>query len=88
VAYPALHRDFLTDHSILIACPKLDDAQAHLEKLTQILTKTDIRSLTVLRMEVPCCSGLTQIARAAIKASGKNVPFKEIVIGVQGNIIS
>jgi len=88
VAYPTLHRDFLTDHSILIACPKLDDAQAHLEKLTQILTKTDIRSLTVLRMEVPCCSGLTQIARAAIKASGKNVPFKEIVIGVQGNIIS
>ena len=88
VAYPNLHSDFLTDHSILIACPKLDDAQAHLEKLSQILSKTDIKSLTVLRMEVPCCAGLTQIARAAIKASGKNVPFKEMIVGVQGNIIS
>jgi len=88
VAYPNLHRDFLSDHSILIACPKLDDAQTHLEKLTQILSKTDINSLTVLRMEVPCCSGLFQIARAAIKASGKAIPFKEIVVGVQGNIKS
>ena len=88
VAYPNLHHDFLTDHSILIACPKLDDAQAHLEKLTQILSKTNIKSLTVLRMEVPCCSGLTQIARAAIKASSKDIPFKEIVSGIQGNIKS
>lgn len=88
VAYPNLHRDFLGDYSILIACPKLDDARAHLEKLTQILRKTDIKSLTVLRMEVPCCSGLSGIARAAIKESGKTIPFKEIVVGVQGNILA
>jgi Pyruvate/2-oxoacid:ferredoxin oxidoreductase delta subunit len=86
VAYPNLHRDFLGGHSILIACPKLDDAEAHLAKLTEILQKTDIRSLTVLRMEVPCCSGLTRLARLALAESGKDIPFKEVVVGIRGDI--
>ncbi len=86
VAYPNLHRDFLGGHSVLIACPKLDDVEAHLGKLTEILQKTDIKSLTVLRMEVPCCSGLTRIARLALAESGKNLPFKEIIIGIRGEI--
>jgi Fe-S-cluster-containing hydrogenase component 2 len=84
-AYPDLHRDFLKDHSVLVACPKLDDAGAHLAKLKEILTKSSIRSLTVVRMEVPCCGGLTYIAQEAIKASGKDIPFEEIVIGIRGN---
>lgn len=84
-AYPNLHRDFLKDHSVLVACPKLDNAGAHLAKLTEILKQSDIRSLTVVRMEVPCCGGLTYIAREAIKASGRDIPFKEIVIGIRGN---
>jgi NAD-dependent dihydropyrimidine dehydrogenase PreA subunit len=88
VSYPNLHRDFLGDHSILIACPKLDDAEAHLAKLTEILQKTNIKSLTVLRMEVPCCSGLSRIARLAIAESGKEIPFKEVVIGTRGEIKS
>jgi Fe-S-cluster-containing hydrogenase component 2 len=88
VAYPNLHRDFLNGHSVLIACPKLDNAEAHLAKLTEILQKTDIRSLTVLRMEVPCCSGLTRLARLALAASGKDIPFKEVVIGIRGEIKS
>jgi Fe-S-cluster-containing hydrogenase component 2 len=88
VAYPNLHRDYLTDHSILIACPKLDDTEAHLAKLTEILQKTDIKSLTVLRMEVPCCSGLTRLARLALAESGKLIPFREVVIGIHGEILS
>jgi hypothetical protein len=87
-AYPNLHYDFLKDYSVLVACPKLDDAQAHLEKLTEILRKSEIKSLTVVRMEVPCCGGLVYIARKAIADSGKEIPFKEVVIGIQGEIKS
>ncbi len=85
-AYPNLHRDFLKDHSVLVACPKLDDFEAHQEKLTQVLQASDIKSLTVVHMEVPCCSGLAYMARQALAASGKNIPFKEITIGIKGNI--
>ena len=74
------------DHSILIACPKLDDTEAHLAKLTDILKKTDIKSLTVLRMEVPCCSGLTRMAMQAILSSGKDIPFRETIIGIRGDV--
>jgi ferredoxin len=87
-AYPNLHEDFLKDHSVLVACPKLDDAAAHLDKLTAILKKSEIKSLTVVHMEVPCCSGLAYIARKAIADSGKQIPFKEVTIGIQGEIKS
>ncbi|MEE8352985.1 MAG: 4Fe-4S binding protein [Dehalococcoidales bacterium] len=86
-AYANFHEDFLKDHSLLIACPKLDDAQAHLQKLTAILTESSINSLTVLHMEVPCCFGLVQIAKQAIAASGKNIPFREVTIGVRGDVL-
>ncbi len=83
-AYPDLHRDFLKDHAVLVACPKLDDFEAHLEKLTDILNKSKIKSLTVVHMEVPCCSGLTYMAKKAIEASGHEIPFKEVTIGIKG----
>jgi ferredoxin len=87
-AYPNLHRDFLKDHSVLVACPKLDNAEAHLMKLTEVIKVSNLKSLTVVHMEVPCCSGLAYIARKAIAASGINLPFKEVVIGIKGDIIS
>lgn len=87
-AYPNLHRDFLKDHSVLVACPKLDNAEAHLMKLIEVIKKSNLKSLTVVHMEVPCCSGLAYIARKAIAASGTNLPFKEVVIGIKGDIIS
>jgi Fe-S-cluster-containing hydrogenase component 2 len=87
VAYPNLHQDFIKDHSILLACPKLDDFAAHLAKLTGILEQAHIRSLTVVHMEVPCCSGLTYMARKALSDSGIDIPFKEVTIGVRGNVI-
>jgi len=87
-AYAGFHRDFLRDHVVLVACPKLDDFQAHLAKLTDILSQSEIKSLTVVHMEVPCCSGLTHMVKQAIQKSGKNdIPLKEITIGMKGEII-
>ncbi len=85
-AYAGFHEDFLAGHTLLIACPKLDNFKAHEEKLTEIIRRNNLKSLTVLRMEVPCCSGLTYMAGEAIEASGKNVPLREVVISVRGDI--
>jgi hypothetical protein len=84
-AYADFHRDFLQGRALLIGCPKLDDGQAYLQKLTAILSQNEIRSLTVLHMEVPCCSGLIMLARQAIAASGKSVPLETVRIGIQGD---
>lgn len=86
--YGSFHRDFLKGHALLVACPKLDDFAAHQEKLTDILRKSDIKSLTVLHMEVPCCSGLTYMARQAINQSGKDTPLTEITITTRGDVKS
>ena len=86
-AYAGFHQDFIRGHSLLVACPKLYDFPAHLNKLTDILAQSDVRSLTVVHMEVPCCSGLVHMAREAIKASGKNIPLKEVTIGVRGEVL-
>jgi ferredoxin len=85
-AYADFHRDFLSGNSVLVACPKLDDAQAHLDKLALILRRSTIKSITVARMEVPCCSGLTAIARQALELSQKDIPLKEVIIGIRGDI--
>lgn len=84
--YAGFHRDFLKNNTLLVACPKLDDFEAHLEKLTQILTHSGLKSLTVIHMEVPCCSGLVFMAKKAIEISKKKIPFKDITIGIQGHI--
>ncbi len=76
-AYPGFHQEFLQDHALLVACPKLDDFPAHLQKLTEILSHSQIMSLTVVHMEVPCCSGLTHMARQAIQASGRDIPIRD-----------
>ncbi len=85
-AYPDFHRDILKGKALLIGCPKLDDGQAYLEKLTAMLRLNEIKSLTVAHMEVPCCSGLIQIAKRAIVDSGKEVPLTTIRIGIQGDV--
>jgi hypothetical protein len=69
-----------------VACPKLDNYEAHLAKLTDMLRQSDIKSLSVLRMEVPCCAGLTRMAMQAILSSDKDIPFKETIIGIRGEI--
>jgi ferredoxin len=87
-AYGSFHRDFLKDRALLVACPKLDDFEAHLTKLTRVLQESRPRSLTVVHMEVPCCSGLVSMARRALGACGNNIPLREITISARGDIIS
>ena len=87
-SYAGFHQDFLKDHALLVACPKLDDFQAHQRKLTDILSHADVKSLTVVHMEVPCCSGLVHMAREAISGSGKDIPFNEVTIGIKGDLKS
>ena len=83
--YAGFHRDFLKENTaLLVTCPKLDDYQARLEKLTAILKQSGVKSLTVLHMEVPCCFGLVQMAKEAILASGNVIPFKDVTISVRG----
>lgn len=86
-AYGNFHQDFIKDHAMVCACPKLDDTDAHLQKLTEVLRQSDIKSLKVVRMEVPCCGGLTYLAQQAIAASGKNIPLEEVTVGVRGDLL-
>ena len=80
------HREFLRNHALLVACPKLDNYEAHQAKLTEIFRQSGIRSLTVLRMEVPCCSGLTRMAMQAILSSNKDIPFREVILTTRGEV--
>jgi len=85
-AYADFHKDMLQGKALLIGCPKLDDGQAYLEKLTAMLQHNEIKSLSVVVMEVPCCSGLKMIAQQAVAASGKDVPIEVVTVGIQGNL--
>jgi hypothetical protein len=82
------HREFLGEgKALLTACPRLDDFTAHQAKLNQVLGQSGIKSLTVVRMEVPCCYGLVHMAKQAILATGNIVPFRDVTISVRGEII-
>jgi NAD-dependent dihydropyrimidine dehydrogenase PreA subunit len=87
-AYAGFHQKFLGDHALLVACPKLDDFQAHQSKLTDILRRSSVKSITVVHMEVPCCSGLVHMAKQAISGSGKDIPLREVTVGVRGELKS
>jgi ferredoxin len=83
-AYANFHEDFLRGNVVAVGCPKLDDARAYVDKVTQILLHSNIRSLKVAYMEVPCCRGLVQIARQALASSGKQIPFETVMITIAG----
>jgi len=85
-AYANFHQDFLKGKAIAIGCPKLDDAGAYRQKVEQILEHADLKSITVVRMEVPCCYGLVHLVREAIDNSGKDVPLETVTIGIKGEI--
>jgi ferredoxin len=80
------HREYLAGHALAVACPKLDDRDAHLAKLAGIFREAGLKSVTVMRMEVPCCGGLTFLAEEALRLAGKTIPLREIVVGVQGGV--
>lgn len=81
------HGRFIKGKKLVIACPKLDDAQLYYEKLTEMFRTNSIKSVTVVRMEVPCCGGLIYLTKEAVKASGKDIPIEEIVIGIKGDVL-
>ena len=85
IAYGNFHNDFIKDKITLIGCPKLDSVD-YSEKLTAILAVNDIKSVTVVRMEVPCCGGIQTAVQKALDASGKNVPLNVTVISTDGKI--
>lgn len=83
-AYADYHGDLLAGKAVVIGCPKLDDAQAYVEKLTALLRASDLRSLTVAVMEVPCCRGLVNVVEQARAASGKEIPLAVVTISLRG----
>ena len=86
-AYRNFHNDFIRGRITLIGCPKLDQTD-YAEKLTEILANNDIRSLTVVRMEVPCCGGIENAAKKALQESGKFIPWQVITISSDGRIVN
>lgn len=86
-AYAAMHDEFMRGRITLIGCPKLDGVD-YSEKLTEILTANDVKSVTVVRMEVPCCGGLEQAAKNALIRSGKFIPWQVVTVSVDGQILS
>jgi ferredoxin len=86
-AYPGFHSELLRGKVLLVGCPKFDDLEHYREKLTQILRQNDLRSVTYAHMEVPCCLGLLPLIKEAIAASGKKVPFRDVMITVSGEKI-
>ena len=85
-AYASLHSEFMAGKITLIGCPKLDEGD-YSEKLTEIIRSNDIRSVTVVRMEVPCCGGLEMAAKKALQQSGKFIPWQVVTISIDGKIL-
>ena len=86
-AYGNFHNDFIKDRVVLIGCPKLDDGD-YSEKLKAIITNNDIKSVTVVRMEVPCCGGIEMAARNALKQSGKFIQWQVVTVSTDGKILA
>ena len=85
-AYASFHADFMRNHITLIGCPKLDEGD-YAEKLTRIISDNDIKSVKVVRMEVPCCGGLENAVKRALSASGKFIPWQIVTISTDGKIL-
>lgn len=87
-AYPNFHQRFLKDKILIILCPKLDKTiDEYVDKLTEIFTKQDIKSITIVHMEVPCCSGIEVIVKRALEKAQKNIIIKDYTISINGEII-
>ncbi|MBQ4040747.1 MAG: ferredoxin, partial [Oscillospiraceae bacterium] len=82
-AYGNFHNEFIRNRITLIGCPKLDEGD-YADKLTQIIANNDIKSVTIVRMEVPCCGGIENAAKRALMASGKFIPWQVVTISTDG----
>ena len=86
-AYPTFHRDFLQGRVLMVGCPKFDDAQSYVEKFAEVFSAASIKSVTVVVMEVPCCSGLPMIVKKGMELAGKTVPLERVVISARGKVL-
>ena len=86
-AYGNFHQEFMRNHITLIGCPKLD-ACDYTNKLTEIIKSNNIKSVTVVRMEVPCCGGIEHATKRALQASGKSIPLRVVTISTSGKILN
>ncbi len=86
-AHPDFHSTMLVGKTLAIACPKLDEVEPYVQKLATIFANNTVRSVTIARMEVPCCYGLVRIVQLAMQQSGRtDIPVQEIVIGIRGQV--
>ncbi len=86
-AYARFHDDFLDGRRVLVGCPKLDDLAAYAEKLTEIFRRAQPRSVTVVKMEVPCCNGISVAAQHAVARAGIAARCEVVTIGIAGDVI-
>ncbi len=87
LAHPDFHRDFLQGKSVVMGCPKLDNAEDYVKKFAEMFRISSIKSVTVVEMEVPCCAAMGTIVRKGMQAAGKDIPLEEVVVGVGGQIL-
>lgn len=85
-AFRDFHGKFLTQGPVIIGCPKLDEQDKYLDKLTDVIANSGLRSITIAHMEVPCCHGLEKMVAEAVRRAGKKVPVKTWIIGIEGDI--
>ncbi|MFX1605019.1 MAG: ATP-binding protein [Promethearchaeota archaeon] len=88
LAYTSMHEDFLNGKAAIIACPKFEEYQQNVMKLTQMFQVNDVKDVSVVHMEVPCCHGLVRVVAQSILNTGMNIPLRVFEIGVKGNIKS
>jgi hypothetical protein len=88
VAYPNFHRDFLKGKAVMVGCPKFDDTEAYIQKFAEIFKTAEIKRVTVVVMEVPCCQGLPHIVEKGMSLAGRKIPVEKAVISPRGVILS
>jgi len=88
VSYGSLQQDFIRGRVVMMGCPKFDDQQMYVDRFTELFTTRKLNSVTILIMEVPCCSSMLQIVRKAYDEAGASVPIRQVVISTQGQILN
>lgn len=83
-AYANFHQDFLKGKAVVIGCPKLDNVELYQQKLREIFRQSNLKSIKVIHMEVPCCFGLQHLVKEALAQSGKDIPIEQVIIGIKG----
>ena len=87
VAYPRFHADFLKGKVVLVGCPKFDDVQDYIQRFADIFKTADVRSISVVVMEVPCCQGLPIVVERGMEKSGKKIPMERVMISARGEVL-